>query len=142
LGSPAVRLSEYVPSKTNWLSGFPKEDPIIFISTAGSGVFDIVLDEPSVFAAFTSTGSQVGLVCFSEFVSSTGDLAIDAFMIREVHDHILVSGIFVSEAAPEPASLSLLAFGGLALIRRRRSPGPLKTKNLAHANQRSKRSVL
>ena len=49
-----------------------KDDPIIFLSVAGSGSFGATIVEAEVFAAFTSTGSKMGEVDFGLFTSLVG----------------------------------------------------------------------
>ena len=100
-----------------------KDDPVIFLQLAGSGAFDVAIPEADIFSAFSYIGDpkdKFGMVDFSSFTSLPGlssATAISAFKIRETNDHIFVTGV---TDVPEPAMLSLLAFGGLALLRRRR----------------------
>lgn len=100
-----------------------KDDPVIFLQTAGSATFDVAIGEADIYAAFSyigDPGNKYGEVDFNSFTSLAGlsnDTVISAFAVRETNDHIYVNGATV----PEPATLGLLAFGGsLVLIRRRR----------------------
>ncbi len=92
-----------------------RDDPVIFLSNAADPVvFEHVIKEAEIQANFTPTVGQDGLVDFSGFRMPRPGLLIDSFMVRETNSHVAVN-LFV----PEPATLFLLALGGLMVIRRR-----------------------
>ena len=98
--------------------GFKKDDPILFLSSAANpGVFEYTVLEQEVAANFTMTGKHEGLLNFSTLNSTIPDhLVIDMFKVRETYGHIMVNLITV----PEPVTATLLGFGSLSLILRRR----------------------
>lgn len=92
-----------------------RDDPVIFLSSAADpGVFEHVVMEAEIQDNFTPTGGQDGRVDFSGFTMLPLGTLIDSFMVRETNAHIAVN-LFV----PEPATLFLLALGGLMVIRHR-----------------------
>jgi len=94
-----------------------KDDPIIFLSLAGSGIYGVTALEAAVFGAFTDTGGKTGWVDFGTLTALSNTTPIDAFKIRETNDHIYVTGV---TPVPEPAICSLMLAGGLTLLARRR----------------------
>jgi hypothetical protein len=97
------------------------DDPVIFLSIAGSGGFGVTVSESQIKAAFTAAGSGRGTVDFSRLTSLPVDTAIDAFKVRETYGHISVVLVSMGVAVPEPAAASLLAIGAaVSLIRRGR----------------------
>lgn len=99
-----------------------KDDPVLFLSTAGSGTWDIFIDEFEIRDAFSDTADgddddETGIVTFSLLSSLGADLKIDAFKIRETNDHMFVNQIM--NQVPAPASLALLGLGGLLATRGR-----------------------
>jgi len=97
-----------------------KDDPVIFLSVAGTGAFGVTIQEAEISNAFTSTGNKRGTVDFGSFTSLAGDTAITAFKIRATNDHFSVGAASGGSAAvPEPGALSLLAMGGVAMFKRK-----------------------
>ncbi len=96
-----------------------KDDPVIFLSLAGTGLYGVTILESEILGAFTSTGQGAGTVDFGAFTSLAGDTGIDGFKVRETNDHIYVNGAAASLAIPEPAVLTMMAIGGVAMLRRR-----------------------
>ena len=104
-----------------------KDDPVIFLSLAGTGTFGVTIQETEISNAFTSTGNNRGTVDFGSFASLSGlaaDTAIAAFKIRATNGHFSVTGAGTGAetggaAIPEPSVLSLLAVGGAGLLRRK-----------------------
>jgi len=96
------------------------DDPVIFLSVAGSGSFGVTIMEDEILGAFTASGSKSGVVDFGEFTSLADDTPIAAFKIRETNDHIYVNQVSTGQPIPEPGILGLLALGGLALSLRKR----------------------
>lgn len=99
-----------------------KDDPIIFLSIAGTGVYGVTAMEADVLAAFHDTGGKTGWVDFGTLASQIPSLnandLIHEFKIRETNDHIFVNGV---NPIPEPSLCSLMVVaGGLLLARRRR----------------------
>jgi len=100
-----------------------KDDPVLFISAAGSDAFSTITEE-DIFSvsAFTSTGKNSGTIDFGAFSSLLGFSEVDEFRIRETSDHIYVNGI--SEPAPVSTvpvpGAFLLSSLGLALVTRYR----------------------
>ena len=104
-----------------------KDDPVIFLQTAGSNSFNITVTESDILGAFSYIGNskdKVGVVNFNNFISSMSlaeDTALVAFKIRETNGHLYVNGMSTGDTAvPEPATMSLLACGGLVLLKRKR----------------------
>ncbi len=96
-----------------------KDDPVIFLSLAGSGTYGVTILESEIYAAFTSTGRKQGTVDFGLFTSVSPSTGIDGFKVRETNDHIYVDVGTTGTPVPEPASLVLIAVGGcLTIIRR------------------------
>ena len=91
-----------------------KDDPVIFISQAGSGLHNII-EEGNILSAFDFTDDKTGIIDFGDFSTLLGYSEIDTFTIRETHDHIYVNGI--SEPAlsptpvPAPGALVLASLG-------------------------------
>jgi hypothetical protein len=98
-----------------------KDDPIIYLSLAGSGQFGVRVDENDILAAFKLNGDRKGDVDFSSFSSLAGQNAIDAFNIRETNGHIFVTGLSETTHAPEPGTMLMVGSGliGLAGFRRK-----------------------
>ena len=96
-----------------------KDDPVIFLSLAGTGVYGVTILESEIVGAFTSTGQNTGTVDFGAFTSLAGDTGIDGFKVRETNDHIYVNGATASSPIPEPAVLTMMAIGAVAMLRRR-----------------------
>jgi len=105
-----------------------KDDPVIFLQTAGSSVFDVVLTETDIVAAFSYIGdpkNKHGQVDFGSFIATTNlgpDTGLAAFAVRETNDHIYVygTGSGGEVVVPEPATMALLVSGSVVLVRRRR----------------------
>jgi len=105
-----------------------KDDPVIFIQTAGSSTFDVMVSEADILAAFTYVGDRkkkVGMVNFNNFSSTLGleqDAAMTAFKVRETNGHLYVTGASSGSDSqiPEPATMCILACGGIAILQRRR----------------------
>jgi len=95
-----------------------KDDPVIFLSVAGTGAFGVTIQEAEISNAFTSTGSKRGIVDFGSF-SLAGDTAITAFKIRATNDHFSVTGAATGKPVPEPGALSVLAMGSVAMFKRK-----------------------
>lgn len=104
-----------------------KDDPVLFISRAGSGLFSTITEEDILStSAFTTTDKKRGILDLGSLSSSLGYSAIDAFAIRETHGHIYVTGI--SEATPVPVpvpSTILLGSIGTVLVAWTRKRGQL-----------------
>lgn len=103
-----------------------KDDPVIFLKTAGSNTFDVTVTESDIYAAFNYIGdhkNKYGQVNFNSFITSA-QLAettmLSAFKVRETNGHLYVSGGSENGAVPEPATMTLLALGGVTLLKRRR----------------------
>lgn len=95
-----------------------KDDPVIFLSVAGTGTYGVTIQESTILGAFTSTGDKRGTIDFGS-LGLAGDMAIVGFKIRETHDHFLVSGLGTGTPVPEPGTLALLAIGGVGMLRRK-----------------------
>lgn len=87
-----------------------KDDPIIFLSVAGTGTYGVTIQTSEIITAFTSTGGKEGTIDFGSFTSLPGYTQITGFKIRETNDHIAVLGVS-DGAVPEPGTLSLLLIG-------------------------------
>jgi len=98
-----------------------KDDPVIFLSLAGSGNFGVTIRESEIMAAFISTGSKAGTIDFGSFTSISSDTQIVAFSIRETHNNIAVGAVSGGDTIPEPASLCLLMTGGGVMIFKRKT---------------------
>lgn len=96
-----------------------RDDPVIFLSVAGTGTFGVTIQETEISNAFTSAGSKRGTVDFGSFTSLAGDTAITAFRIRATNAHFSVTGAATGMAIPEPGALSLLAMGSVAMFKRK-----------------------
>ncbi len=99
--------------------GGHKDDPVIFLSLAGTGAFGVTVQESEIVSAFTSAGNKRGTVDFGSFGSLAGDTAITAFKIRATNDQFSVTGAATGTPVPEPGALSLLAIGGVAVFKRK-----------------------
>jgi hypothetical protein len=105
-----------------------KDDPVIFLKTAGSQVFDVILTEADIATGFTQIGAadkKYGQVDFNSFIATAelnDDTAIVAFAVRETNGHLYVNGVSNANGnvVPEPATMALLAFGGMMIASRRR----------------------
>ena len=95
-----------------------KDDPVIFLSVAGTGTYGVTIQESTILGAFTSTGHKRGTIDFGS-LGLAGDTAIVAFKIRETHDHFSVDSLGTGSPIPEPGTLSLLAIGGVGMLRRK-----------------------
>ena len=97
-----------------------KDDPIIFLSVAGTGTYGVTIQTSEIIAAFTSTGGKEGTIDFGGFTSLPGYTQITGFKIRETNDHIAVSGIS-DGVIPEPGTLSLLLIGSSLVMLKRKT---------------------
>jgi len=107
-----------------------KDDPVVFLKTAGSGVFNFSINELSMGSAFSHVGDpsdKNGMLDFSAFAALAGlevDTGIDAFAIRESNYHTYVAGVSSGSPSnavvPEPASLGMLVVLGGMLMQRPR----------------------
>jgi len=97
-----------------------KDDPVIFLSLASSGVFGVTIQEAEILSAFTGT-DKTGTVDFNSFTSLAGNSQIAAFKIRETNDHIFVNTISPGVEIPEPSLCSLMIAGAVLLVGRRRA---------------------
>ncbi|MDP6633741.1 MAG: PEP-CTERM sorting domain-containing protein [Phycisphaerae bacterium] len=105
-----------------------KDDPVIFLQTVGSPTFNVTLTESDIFAAFSyigDPGNKYGEVDFNSFITSAGlnqNAGLIAFSVRETNGHLYVNGVSSGggNVVPEPATLAVLACGGMVLVRRRR----------------------
>ncbi|MCZ6697699.1 MAG: hypothetical protein O7D94_02070, partial [Planctomycetota bacterium] len=80
-----------------------KDDPVLFLSVAGSGIFGLTVQETEIENAFTSTGDKRGRIDFALLASLTAGLQIDAFKIREIKGHITVTKIVNAVVPPDGA---------------------------------------
>lgn len=96
-----------------------KDDPVIFLSLASSGVFGVTIQEGEILSAFTGV-DKMGTVDFNSFTSLGGNAQIAAFKIRETNDHIFVNTISPGVEIPEPSLCTLMVAGALLLVSRRR----------------------
>jgi PEP-CTERM motif-containing protein len=96
---------------------FKDDNPILFIH---DGLLDTwhTLTEEFIAAHFVQNSRKKGTVNFGDLSSYLpGCSAIDMFKIRETCGHIYVNSLTV----PEPATMTMLALGSLAFLRKRRS---------------------
>jgi len=98
--------------------GGHKDDPVIFLSVAGTGDFGLTVQETEIANAFTSTGNKRGTIDFGN-LGLAGDTAISAFKIRATNDHFSVTGAATGTAVPEPGAIALLTIGGVGMLRRK-----------------------
>ena len=96
-----------------------KDDPIIFLSVAGTGTYGVTIQTSEIITAFTSTAGKEGTVDFGSFTSLAGNTQIVGFKVRETNDHIAVSGV-AEGAVPEPGTLSLLVIGSSLVMLKRK----------------------
>lgn len=96
-----------------------KDDPIIFLSVAGTGTYGITIQTSEIIGAFTSTGGKEGTVDFGGFTSLPGHTQITAFKVRETNDHIALSGV-ADGVIPEPGTLGLLVIGSSLVMLKRK----------------------
>lgn len=93
-----------------------KDNPVLFISHTGSGLFDTVTEDDIV-SAFTFTGDKTGILDFGELSSLLGYTEIDAFKIRETNGHIYVNSLSQASASPVPVPTpSAFLLGGLGTV--------------------------
>lgn len=97
-----------------------KDNPVIFLSEAGSNIFAYTILEDEIENAFSYNdhSDDKGIVDFSLFTSLSNDLMIDSFIIRETNDHIEVN--MIGNPIPSPASLCLFGIGSFCIYSRRR----------------------
>lgn len=98
--------------------GGDKDDPVIFLSVAGTGSFGVTVQETEISNAFASAGDKRGTVDFGSF-GLAGDTAITAFKIRATNDHFSVTGAATGTPIPEPGTLGLFIVGGVGMLTRK-----------------------
>jgi len=99
-----------------------KDNPVLFISERGSGLFNTV-KEVDIVSAFTFTADKKGILDFGALSPLLGYTEIDAFKIRETNGHLYVNSLSqvyvnsLSQAStvPVPAPSALL-LGGLGTV--------------------------
>ncbi len=95
-----------------------KDDPVIFLSIAGSGTYGVTIQESTILGAFTSTGNKRGTIDFGS-LGLAADTQIVAFKIRETYGRFSVTALGTGTPIPEPGTLGLLAIGGVGMLRRK-----------------------
>ncbi len=103
---------------------FKKDDPVLFISAAGSQAFSTIT-EKDIFSvsAFTSTGKKSGSIDFGAFSSLLGFSTVDEFKIRETRDHFYVNGLSEGtpvSTVPVPGAFVLSSLGMVMVARYRK----------------------
>jgi hypothetical protein len=103
-----------------------KDDPVLFVSQAGSGVFNTITEVDILNnSAFTFTAGKRGTLNFGALYPLLGYTEIDTFKIRETRDHIYVTGLSGTSPVPVPAPgafmLSCLGTAVVAFARNRRA---------------------
>ena len=92
------------------------EDQSVSFLLAGDGLLDDPTQQPLPFGIVLSTADSV---TFTWSASNVSDLQTDNGIVTQFQGRG-AGTLFQDGVVPEPASLSLLALGGLALVRRRR----------------------
>lgn len=82
-------LADSIIVTLNQLS-FGSDQPVIFLSSTSSSGYDYTILEAEIQAASTNIGGSRYEVEFADFTSTTSNLLIDAFKVREITDAIYV----------------------------------------------------